>query len=183
MKNEQNTLVGRKVRGFKFEDTESIGYVPGMDDYIGKIGTITEQDNEGDCIVLFEGGDKFYYPASEIKNHLVEEEIDPFKILENIVGGGPKHPGDLIQMHWAVDGMIQFAAIKVKEAEESKWIPVSERLPEKDCSVLVYDLNNPFDDGQCVAKFNEYQKCFFVNGSDTIHPTHYQPLPAAPKTK
>jgi len=63
------------------------------------------------------------------------------------------------------------------------WINVEERLPDTYCSVLVYDPNNPFNSSMDVARFDAYQKCFFFSGGDTIHPSHWQPLPEKPLNK
>ena len=62
------------------------------------------------------------------------------------------------------------------------WVSVEERLPGADWhkSVLIFDPNNPFDNGICVANFSEFNLTFYINGSDVIHPTHWQPLPTAP---
>ena len=67
-------------------------------------------------------------------------------------------------------------------ASQSKWVSVDEP-PEKHCSVLVHDPNNPFDDYKAIARYNEYNSTFFINGSDVIHPTHWQPLPKPPVEK
>ena len=64
-----------------------------------------------------------------------------------------------------------------------RWISVDERLPECNwnTSVFVFDPNNPFDNGYCVARFSEFNSTFYINGSDVIHPTHWMPLPESPK--
>ena len=43
-----------------------------MEDYIGVIGTIVEQDN--DYVLIYFNGSSWYYPISEIEKHLVDEE-------------------------------------------------------------------------------------------------------------
>jgi len=64
-------LIGKKVKGFKFE---KLWYLQKMDNYIGKIGTIKQYDkNEDWCIVEFDE-DGFAYPANQIEAHLVEDE-------------------------------------------------------------------------------------------------------------
>jgi hypothetical protein len=68
-----------------------------------------------------------------------------------------------------------------EEPKDDGWISVKDRLPEKNCSVIVFDPNNPFDSGICVARYSEYNPCFYINGSDTIHPSHWMPLPNPPK--
>ena len=67
---EPEKLIGKKVKGFKFE---GILYDSQMDDYIGKIGIIKPWD-EVNFKVDF-GDDFWYYPADQIEAHLVEDEI------------------------------------------------------------------------------------------------------------
>jgi DNA-directed RNA polymerase sigma subunit (sigma70/sigma32) len=71
-------LIGRKVRGFKFEDTryEKFGYCDDMDKYIGKIGVIGRYVDEDKSFSVVFDDDFWYYPAELIEQHLVEEPID-----------------------------------------------------------------------------------------------------------
>lgn len=69
----QEKLIGRKVRGFKFETTKYCSYVKGMDKYVGKTGIINKIVEEV-FRVDFEN-DFFFYPADQIEAHLVEDEI------------------------------------------------------------------------------------------------------------
>lgn len=90
------SLIGRKVRGFKFESERSINYDKDMDDYIGRTGVIDGITKYGNFLVDFT--DNFFvYPASLIEAHLVEESIDrkisDFKETESIV------ESDLIQIN------------------------------------------------------------------------------------
>lgn len=66
--------VGRKCKGFKFreEDDEVLIFFSAMEQYIDKVGVITEQD-EYDVLIDFNGV-SWYYPISEIEKHLVDEE-------------------------------------------------------------------------------------------------------------
>jgi hypothetical protein len=64
-------LIRRKVKGFKFEN-EELSYLERMDEYIGKVGEIKEVSIKDVCISF--GDDFFYYPLSEIENHLVDDE-------------------------------------------------------------------------------------------------------------
>ena len=64
-------MIGKKIRGFKFSTDD---YSKQMDDYIGKIGIISNVDSDGDCKVIFED-DYFYYPKDLCLQHLVEEDI------------------------------------------------------------------------------------------------------------
>ena len=70
-------LIGRKVRGFKFENGKYNGLIYGdvMGKYIGEIGVIsTYHDGTGNFGVCFKD-DYFYYPGQLIKEHLVDEWI------------------------------------------------------------------------------------------------------------
>ena len=58
-------LIGKKVRGFKFEDKPTINYDDLMDEYVGKVGEIIKIYKDNTCKIQFE-------------DHLVEEEIPTF---------------------------------------------------------------------------------------------------------
>lgn len=72
---EQEKLIGRKVKGFKFEPLK-IGYNHFMDKFIGEVGIIKEfsSDNKS-CIIEFDSNNSYYYPADQIEAHLVDNEI------------------------------------------------------------------------------------------------------------
>lgn len=65
-------LIGKKVRGFKFESYKykSLVFNPRMEEYLSKIGVIMER-NEFGWGVKFEDGSQYTYPAEEIKQYLV----------------------------------------------------------------------------------------------------------------
>jgi hypothetical protein len=73
MKNPQD-LIGRKVRGFKFETDNKENYNPNMDKHIGEIGEIIKQLSTGSFQVKFKE-EYWNYPADQIEAHLVDEEI------------------------------------------------------------------------------------------------------------
>ena len=73
MKN-QEELIGKKVYGFEFNE-KRISYSEFMNNYIGRIGEITEYDNDYDVFKVDFNDDWFLYPADQIEAHLVEEEI------------------------------------------------------------------------------------------------------------
>lgn len=72
---EINPLIGRKVKGFFFEDgTDRISYQSHMDLYIGKVGLIIRDIKDG-FIVKFQDNNTYCYPSSLIEQHIVEEGI------------------------------------------------------------------------------------------------------------
>jgi len=76
-------LIGKKVRGFKFEDKHSIfAYVKGMDLNIGKKGCIKEIDNLNNSVLVEFENDTCYYPLDQIQAHLVEETKEDCKANE-----------------------------------------------------------------------------------------------------
>jgi predicted RNase H-like HicB family nuclease len=85
MKKEE--LIGKKVRGFRFESDKNYGlqYMPNiMDKYVGKIGVIKEYnimfENYG---VKFEDGMSYHYPAERIEHHLIVEEEPTIEVNYN----------------------------------------------------------------------------------------------------
>lgn len=78
----EESLIGKKVRGFRFKDGP--GYLSNMDRYIGSIGTITRH-GENTCSIKFNNGDSWGYPYPEILDYLIEEEEQSIEeILNNI---------------------------------------------------------------------------------------------------
>jgi hypothetical protein len=66
-------LIGKKIKGFKFEETDCLPYNnKEMDNYIGKVGVITKVRDE-DVRVKFEDDNYYFYPLSEALNHIVEK--------------------------------------------------------------------------------------------------------------
>lgn len=78
-------LIGRKVRGFKFEGTEKLGWWNCQEDYIGKVGEILAISSPNDS-VLVKFNDRWacQYPLSLIHDHLVEDEtnVETSKIID-----------------------------------------------------------------------------------------------------
>jgi len=72
---EKKHLIGKKVRGFKFEPEDYISYNPDMDTFIGKIGTITYIGSKGNIVrVEFPGAlREWFYPIDQIEEHIVED--------------------------------------------------------------------------------------------------------------
>jgi hypothetical protein len=78
MKNPEQ-LIGRKVRGFWFDDSKyPVGYISQMDKYIGKKGKIIEYDSHLDLFGVKFKLNKFWYPADKIHEHLVDETQTKF---------------------------------------------------------------------------------------------------------
>lgn len=69
-------LIGRRVKGFRFEnDPENeYGFNPMMYDYIGKVGKIQTIDGLH-VKVDFGGIEQWWYPLDQIEQHLIEEEL------------------------------------------------------------------------------------------------------------
>jgi hypothetical protein len=72
---ENRNLIGRKVKGFKFDDDKYKGldYNRAMDSCIGEIGEIVSYYHPFDCYYVEFINKKWSYPASLIEQHLVEE--------------------------------------------------------------------------------------------------------------
>jgi len=66
--------------------------------------------------------------------------------------------------------------------EESRWIPVEERLPEDDVMVLVWRKCSKYSYPQYTAVHNSGE--WFSNGGRKVNNiTHWRPLPAGPEVK
>jgi hypothetical protein len=72
-------LIGKKVKGFKFDDDKYKGldYNRAMDSCIGEIGEIVSYYHPFDCYYVEFINKKWSYPASLIEQHLVEESPKP----------------------------------------------------------------------------------------------------------
>jgi hypothetical protein len=81
--NTTNKLIGKKVKGFKFEKEDGrIYYSHYMNDKIGSIGIITEYDKEYNTYKVAFENDFWAYPAELIEQHLVEETpLDDLPII------------------------------------------------------------------------------------------------------
>lgn len=70
----------------------------------------------------------------------------------------------------AVSDACVMAVAALREQEERRWIPVTERLPDIGIEVLVYSE----DDGICVDYYDGDSFCYYGV-------THWMPLPEPPK--
>jgi hypothetical protein len=76
-----NKLIGKKVRGFKF-DVDNMYYSYLMDKHIGQIGTIINYDDKQKYYDVDFGYKQWAYPAELIEQHLVEENpLDDLPII------------------------------------------------------------------------------------------------------
>lgn len=71
---ENKKLIGKKVKGFRFDGAKyRCGYSSLMDNNIGIIGTIREYEKSTNVYVVNFEKDNWNYPAELIEQHLVEE--------------------------------------------------------------------------------------------------------------
>jgi hypothetical protein len=85
--NTTNKLIGKKVKGFKFEDGKynGLSFANEMDNYIGKVGIIDYYNKNNNRYRVEFDNDYWHYPAELIEQHLVEET--PLEDLP-IIGDG-----------------------------------------------------------------------------------------------
>jgi hypothetical protein len=81
--NTTNNLIGKKVRGFKFNnDKYDYGYSDKMDKHIGVVGIIKEYTQVFNAYLVDFENEDWYYPAELIEQHLVEETpLDDLPII------------------------------------------------------------------------------------------------------
>ena len=65
-------MIGKKIKGFKFESTIGYYFNPVMNHYIGEIGEI--DDESTNCYRIRFISSSFWYPKYLCLQHLVEEE-------------------------------------------------------------------------------------------------------------
>ena len=65
-------LVGKKMKGFRFEPTSGCSYVDSMDKHIGEIGVITKQDKETIRVKFKE--DWWNYPLPKALEYIIQDE-------------------------------------------------------------------------------------------------------------
>ena len=71
MKQMEN-LIGKKIKGFKFEGRSDYSYARSMDKHIGEIGVITNQDKEAVTVKFKE--DWWNYLLPEALEHIIQDE-------------------------------------------------------------------------------------------------------------
>jgi hypothetical protein len=68
-------LIGRKVRGFKFEKRDNLNYHFLMEHSEGVVGKITEYCSHNDSYTVEFKHRSYNYPADQIKEHLIDEWV------------------------------------------------------------------------------------------------------------
>ena len=68
-------LIGKKVKGFKFYDTDNCKLNNGMVKYIGMVGEIVEYCGKYNNYKIQFADDFWWYPADQIEAHLVDEWV------------------------------------------------------------------------------------------------------------
>jgi hypothetical protein len=78
-----NNLIGKKIKGFKFDDGRyQFAYLSEMDEYIGKVGAIISYSNINNAFSVSFENKRWSYPAELIEQHLVEENpLDDLPII------------------------------------------------------------------------------------------------------
>lgn len=99
-------LIGRKVKGFKFEHR---WYAPAMDKQIGKIGEIIKID--GDWVLVKIKGNTWFYPLDQIEAHLVHESPSHY---DNTNGSIYKFCNDQKLNAWEFDAIKRIVRCRKK---------------------------------------------------------------------
>lgn len=99
---EKRNLVGKKVKGFKYDDYKGCYYVDVMDKFIGVEGVVDFYDEDIDAVRIdFGDGEKWYYPAQQaidIHNDPdLKLEIEVVKKDLESLQGTVKHYSDVIK--------------------------------------------------------------------------------------
>ena len=84
---QKREYIGKKVIGFKFEDSDSLAYTSEMNQHVGEKGKIIKF--EGDVYYVKFSTNGWWYPAREIEEQLagpivVEPELTLEETLEKI---------------------------------------------------------------------------------------------------
>lgn len=66
--------IGREVKGFRFDSSNTCEYAPEMEDYIGDVGTIISWDSDYYIFGVDFGDDFWYYPADLVIKQLDRKE-------------------------------------------------------------------------------------------------------------
>jgi hypothetical protein len=69
----KEACVGKKMKGFKFADTKNTKYASCMNEYIGKLGKISNYNEERDEFTVEFKDNYWYYPAKSGLKHIAKE--------------------------------------------------------------------------------------------------------------
>ena len=201
-------LIGKKIKGFKFEDgTNGINYVVAMDNYIGKIGVIIDVDNT--CVEVKFDNVSWIYPLPEALNHIVEEH----DLNNTVIKVLNEEHGKQVIRWWQEQGVNtrnlkgnydnlfyglvdnEFNHYNLEELKtNTRIMQLPKELPQRGDEVLVWDYNEikavkriflAYIEGACyqvitVDKGDEEK--FKKGDAFSIFPfKHYKPIPQ--KTK
>lgn len=86
------------------------------------------------------------------------------------------HPGENDRLYRERKEMAQLALAALREQEERRWIPVTERLPDPFERVIVCR-----DDGKVEQGCKDVRDWWKVYGTRTKQVTHWMPLPEPPR--
>lgn len=67
-------LIGKKVRGFKFDSRDHCVWFVTLEEYIGRVGVIDQYLDMVNVFIVKYGEDCLLYPAELIEQHIVDEE-------------------------------------------------------------------------------------------------------------
>ena len=66
-------LIGKKVRGFKFDSRDHCVWFVTLEDYIGRVGVIDQYLDMVNVFIVKYGEDCLLYPAELIEQHIVDD--------------------------------------------------------------------------------------------------------------
>jgi len=69
----KHKCVGKKMKGFKFANTKNTQFAVCMNEYIGKLGKISNYNEERDEFTVEFKDNYWYYPATKALKHIVEK--------------------------------------------------------------------------------------------------------------
>jgi hypothetical protein len=68
-------LIGKKVRGFKFDSRDHCVWFVTLEEYIGRVGVIDQYLDMVNVFIVKYGEDCLLYPAELIEQHIVEDSV------------------------------------------------------------------------------------------------------------
>lgn len=158
------SLIGRKIKGFKFEDIPGVLYhTEKMNQYIGKPGKIDVYFDIIESFAVKFDDRAFIYPAAEIEQHLIPEETNsPNKALS---------PEEVFKkyakMNWAWEYVEIAGCVNITDGvlamqeyhSQQSWADQKERVELKR---QIEDLNEVLEDKRRITKEIDV----IINGND-----------------